>query len=168
MTIPNLTSDLVNEALGAEPIRDCDFTVTVTAGDRQFRHIAAAVTEWSFQEVLSATGVDYFDDDDPDYDADDEEEEDDEAYLFSLKYRVTLNVIQEIQDIRELCEEDPNFELNVSVVYHTATTKKPAMRHTFSGYPTVDSSFTGCISSTKPLEFDLQLDCTKCALSIRM
>ena len=168
--LPNLTPDLNNASIGNEPIRSCDFTVTVAARDKQFPHLSAAITAWEFEEVFAhehETEIEFVTDEDPDEDGDpdDTEYEDDETFLLSLRYNATLNVIQEIQELRELCE-DAEFELNVSIVYHTATTKRPVFRHTFAGYPTAQASLRGASSSTDSLSFDLQIDCSKFALTI--
>lgn len=169
--LPNLTPDLGNESIGKEPIRSCDFTVTVAARDKQFPHLSAAITEWEFEEVFSyehEAELEFIDKEDAADEEDDDTEyeyEDDETFLLSLRYKATLNVIQEIQELRELCE-DAEFELNVSVVYHTATTKRPVFRHTFSGYPTAQAALRGATGSTDSLHFDLQIDCSKFALTI--
>jgi hypothetical protein len=162
--LPNLTPDLNNASIGNEPIRDCDFTVTISTRDKQFPSLSAAVVEWYLEEEVPDSDLDFIENDDQDHN-DDTEYEDEETVLLSLRVRATLNTLQELQELRGLREED-DFELNVSLVYHTATTKRPVFRHTFVGLPMVRSPLSGAQSSSDSVYFKLQLDCTAFSLSI--
>lgn len=158
--LPNLTPDSnAAEAIGSEIINSGNFTVTISSKTHSFPKLSNAVLAWEFNREDTKDYSFSFGDEDDEDDGDELIGEAESIDYVVLQHLVTLEVIQEINDISALAAEDDDFELNVSVLYHTPGAKKPIFRHTFTGIPTPRAILKGAKGSSDPLTFNLVVDC---------
>ena len=158
--LPSLTPDLSNDSINQELVQTNHFSVTITAGNKQFSQIASAVHAWEFEQVPVGADI-YYDDDDEEEDF--ELEDDGEAGFLSLHHHANLAVISELHELLESVTEEGG--VTVSIIYHTPKSEKPLFRHSFTGFPSCKADLQGSLSDTSPLTFTLCLDCTHWSLT---
>ena len=167
--LPNLTPDLNNDtaesAFASTPINEKDFTVTITAGNKHFNHLAAAVVAWEYNHEHEPQAFDFSDEDEDDDEAEDEDDGSAIDYVV-LQHTVTLNTIQEVNELIEISNSEEG-EVSVSIVYHAVVDgiRKPVFRHTFTGYASGRAHLNGKLSSNDPLTFNFIVDCFRWSLT---